>query len=79
MRAAIYNPYLDTLGGGERYTAAFVKTLLGKGWDVDVEWKDEGIFKKVESRFGLNISAASVVESINRGDGYDLCFWIFLY
>ena len=39
-KAAIYNPYLDTLGGGERYTLSFAKVLADEGWVVDVEWKD---------------------------------------
>lgn len=53
MKAAIYNPYLDTLGGGERYTLSFAKALLDKGYDVDIEWKSPGIIKLLEKRFGL--------------------------
>ena len=74
MKAAIYNPYLDTLGGGERYTVSFAKTLLNKGYGVDMEWKDEKITSKLGARFGMNIKGARVVDSIKRGDGYDLCF-----
>jgi glycosyltransferase involved in cell wall biosynthesis len=76
MRAAIYNPYLDTLGGGERYTMSFAKVLADKGYQVDVEWKDKGILKSLESRFGLNLDKIKVVDDIKRGDGYDLCFWV---
>ena len=35
MRAAVYNPYWETMGGGERYTASFVKLLQDSGWQVD--------------------------------------------
>jgi glycosyltransferase involved in cell wall biosynthesis len=76
MRAAIFNPYLDTLGGGERYAMSFAKILLEKGYTVDVEWKDKAIKEKLESRFGLDLSGLNFVDSINRGDGYDLCFWV---
>jgi len=76
MKAAIYNPYLDTLGGGERYTLSFAKVLLDKGYEVDIEWKSPGIIKLLEDRFGLDLSKINVVENINRGDGYDLCFWV---
>jgi glycosyltransferase involved in cell wall biosynthesis len=76
MRAAIFNPYLDTLGGGERYTMSFAKVLLEKGYAVDVEWKDKTIKEKLESRFGLNLTGLNFVDNINRGDGYDLCFWV---
>jgi hypothetical protein len=43
MRAAIYNPYLDTLGGGERYTLAVATTLFKNGYQVDIEWKGKEI------------------------------------
>lgn len=76
MKAAIYNPYLDTLGGGERYTLSFAKVLIDKGYEVDIEWKSPGIIKLLEDRFGLNLSKINVVPDINRGDGYDLCFWV---
>lgn len=76
MKAAIYNPYLDTLGGGERYTLSFAKVLIDKGYEVDIEWKSSGIIKLLENRFGLDLSKIKVVPDINRGDGYDLCFWV---
>ena len=76
MRAAIYNPYLDTLGGGERYTMAFSQVLVKKGFRVDVEWKNKGIKKKLEDRFGMNLKDGNIVKNINRGNGYDLCFWV---
>ena len=40
MRAAIYNPYLDTLGGGERYVMAVATALANLNYIVDVEWSD---------------------------------------
>ena len=76
MKAAIHNPYLDTLGGGERYTLSFAKVLSDNGWDVDLEWKNENIRKKLESRFGINLSKINIASDIKRGDGHDLCFWV---
>jgi len=38
MRAAIYDPYLDTLGGGERYCLTVAEILLKNGWQVDLFW-----------------------------------------
>ena len=46
MRAAIFNPYLDTLGGGERYSMAVAQALLLKGYTVNLEWKDPSIKKE---------------------------------
>ena len=46
MRAAIYNPYLDTLGGGERYTLTFAQILGSLGYEVDIEWSSNTISPK---------------------------------
>ena len=76
-KASIYNPYLDTLGGGEKYTLSFAKVLADKGYDVFVEWPDESIRKKLINRFGFKLpESINFVKSINRGDCYDLCFWV---
>ena len=76
MRAAIHNPYLDTLGGGERYTMAFATVLLKSGYQVDVEWKDALIKERLEQRFGMDLKGINFVSDIKRGDGYDVCFWL---
>jgi glycosyltransferase involved in cell wall biosynthesis len=76
MRAAFYSPYLDTLGGGERYVISAAKVLNDHGWDVSVESKDKAILQKLEKRFDLDLSGIKVTGSIKRGDGYDLCFWL---
>jgi glycosyltransferase involved in cell wall biosynthesis len=76
MRAAIANPYLDTLGGGERYTMSFAKVLVDHGYQVDVEWQDPKIVDALETRFGLNLDKIKIVDDVKRGDGYDVCFWV---
>jgi glycosyltransferase involved in cell wall biosynthesis len=76
MRAAIYNPYLDTLGGGERYSVSFGKVLSDAGYKVDIWWKQNSIKKKLEKRFGLDLTEIDVVGDIKRGEGYDLLFWV---
>lgn len=76
-KAAIYNPYLDTLGGGERYTLTFAKVLAEEGYDVDIEWKDPNILNLLAKRFGLKLPKnINIIESINRGENYDVCFWV---
>jgi len=76
MKAAIYNPYFDTLGGGELYTISVAMALLKRGCRVDIQWKDAGIKEKLESRFDLDLSGIDVVKDVKRGNGYDLCFWV---
>jgi glycosyltransferase involved in cell wall biosynthesis len=76
-KAAIYNPYLDTLGGGERYTLTFAKVLAELGYEVDIEWNDKSIKDKLSKRFGLKLpDSIKIVDSVNRGENYDLCFWV---
>lgn len=75
-KAAIYDPYLDTLGGGERYSLSFAKVLADKGWVVDVEWKESGIKEKLERRLGIDLSNVNFTQDIKKGSGYDLCFWV---
>ena len=76
MKAAIFNPYWDTLGGGERYTATFAKALEIKGWQVDIQANDQNLVKKLDERFGISLANTTVVPDIKRGEGYDLCFWL---
>ena len=76
MRVAIFNPYLDTLGGGERYTMAFAEALASKGCGVDVEWGDADIKMKLQDRFGIKLEGVNFIKNIKRGDGYDVCFWV---
>ncbi len=76
MRAAIYNPYLDTLGGGERYTMTVASALKKHGWDVDVAWDDPKIIDWLTERLGINLEGVRVVPEIARGRGYDLVFWL---
>lgn len=76
MKAAIFNPYLNTLGGGERYCVSVAIVLANNGWKVDIEWKEPSIKRKIENRFGLDLTDLHFVDDIKRGDGYDLCFWL---
>lgn len=76
MRAAIYNPYWDSLGGGERYTISFARVLVENGYTVDLQWDDEGLLQQIKERFNIDSAGVKIVSDIKRGDGYDLCFWV---
>jgi len=76
MKAAIYNPYLDSLGGGERYTMAVATTLSNLGYITDIEWDDPSIKDKLEKRFDIDLSNINFIKDIKKGDGYDVCFWV---
>ncbi len=76
MKAAVHNPYLDTLGGGERYTVSFAKALTDLGWQVDLEWKNPAIKHVLSERFGIDLTGVNFIPDVGRGDGYDLTFWV---
>lgn len=76
MRAAIYNPYFETFGGGERYALSFAKVLQDAGYQVDIEWKNPKIKDALEKRFGMDLTGMDFIHDVKRGDGYDVCFWV---
>ncbi len=62
MKAAIYDPYLDTLGGGEKYTLTVAETMLKLGWQVDIFWsKNPSFIEKAEARFLLDLKNLNIV------------------
>ncbi len=55
-KALIFDPYLDTLGGGERYSLTFAEQLVNFGYRVEIAWSDSETLRKAEGRFGLDLS-----------------------
>ena len=86
MKVALYSPYLNTLGGGERYLGTVAEFLLKKGFKVDFFWDDPAILEDLSERFGLKVQQAEVVPKIiHRRDliykwfvfrKYDLSFFV---
>lgn len=64
MLAAIFDPYLDTLGGGERYTLTFAEYLQSLGHDIDLFWDDPSILSKAETKFGINLGRVNILPNI---------------
>ncbi|TRZ50727.1 hypothetical protein D4S03_06255, partial [bacterium] len=67
-KALIFDPYLDTLGGGERYSLIFALGLLSSGYSVEIAWKDPNTLRAAEDRFGLDLSKIKINKK-----AYDLC------
>ena len=76
MRALIYDPYLDTAGGGERYMLTAAAVLSRHGYKVDVWWKDKKIASWLQTRLGIDFSGITFIDALNHGLGYDLVFWL---
>lgn len=65
LKAAIYDPYLDTLGGGERYCLSVGEILLKNNYQVDIFWSgNQEILAVAEKRFNLNLKGLSCVPDI---------------
>jgi len=83
MKAGFFNPYLDTLGGGERYTLSLAEHLIKKGWEVDVFGYDSQIKKDLMTKFNLKIErvnfvpgVSSLLKRLKMTRQYDLFFWL---
>ena len=55
LRAALYDPYLDILGGGERHVLSIFKALQEAGCEISVFW-DKDLSVEIEERFGLGFN-----------------------
>lgn len=66
MKIGVYDPYLDTLGGGEKYilTAAECSASMH---DVTVFWNDKTVIQNGERRFGLDLSRVTISDNIFTG------------
>lgn len=83
--AALYDPYLDTLGGGEKHILSIFKVLQENGYDLTIFW-DEDIQKKIEDRFKLHLDRLTFQPNIFRYKNpvgkllrlrsYDLLFYV---
>lgn len=89
MKALIIDPYLDTLGGGERYVLSFASNLKKQGYDVEIAWDKKEDLQKAEARFGLKFpfvinskahhffsSKSSLFQRFLFTRRYDLIFWV---
>ncbi len=90
-KAAFFSPYLDTLGGGERYFFTVLQWAIRKGFKVDLFWPDSEILSQANQRFGFNFSLNGVTfsssayalltqgsfwERIGVFGNYDLVFFV---
>ena len=37
-RVALYNPYLDTLGGGEKHILSILDVFAEQGYEINIFW-----------------------------------------
>ena len=57
-KAALYDPYLDVLGGGEKHILSILKVLDEAGYEIDIFW-DQDLTKGIKNRFNLSFQSLS--------------------
>ncbi len=89
-KALIYDPYLNTLGGGERYVYSFALGLIENGYQVVLAWPSRKELDEAQVRFGLDLSQITIdeeayklcsqktayTERLSFTKEYDLIFWV---
>ncbi|MFA6005479.1 MAG: glycosyltransferase family 4 protein [Patescibacteria group bacterium] len=84
MKAAFYTPYLETLGGGEKYLFDIARVLHENKYDCVFLWHDVEIKKHVLDRFGQEYDfigidtewqSSSLLSKIARTRKYDVVFF----
>ena len=66
MKIGVYDPYLDDLGGGEKYMLTLA-SCLSKNHEVHLFWDKPEDLGIVTQRFSLDISKVKIVENIFSG------------
>lgn len=56
-KAALYDPFLDTMGGGEKHILSILEAFAEQGYEVNIFW-DKNLTKEIFNRFSF--------QSINR-------------
>jgi glycosyltransferase involved in cell wall biosynthesis len=86
MKIGIYDPYLNTLGGGENYVLTLAASL-SHDHDVSIIWHNTHILQDGEKRFSLDLSKVkvtpnifvkkmSIMEKFSETKGYDAFFFM---
>lgn len=63
LKIGLYSPYLDTLGGGEKYLFD-IAGCLSSLHNVYMFWDDSSIIYEAEKRFGLKLNKINIVPNI---------------
>ncbi len=64
-KAALYDPYLDTLGGGERHILSILKVLEDSGYEITVFW-DTDLTQEIENKLNLTFQHLTFQPNIFR-------------
>ncbi|MFA6081074.1 MAG: glycosyltransferase [Patescibacteria group bacterium] len=77
-KVGIYDPFLDTLGGGEKYILSIMDAFSDLGYEINIFW-DKDLTKEIKERFQLrSINTSKFVDKKNLKNlwPYDYFFYI---
>lgn len=63
MKIGVYDPYLDDLGGGEKYMMTIAE-CLSKKHEVSIFWDNKKDIDELLQRFSINLSKVSIAKNI---------------
>jgi len=53
-KVGLYDPYLDTLGGGEKHILSIIEVFAEQGYEINIFW-NEDLSKEIKDRFSLQL------------------------
>ncbi len=84
-KAALYDPYLDILGGGEKHILSILKVLEDEGYEVAVFW-DNDLRGEIKERFNLQFKTlhfqsnifdqSSPIKKIKKLCNFDILLYV---
>jgi len=77
-KVGVYNPFLDTLGGGEKYIFSIMDVFADLGYEIDIFW-DKDLSKEIKDRFSFrSIDRLKWINKKNLKNlwAYDYFFYI---
>lgn len=69
--AAVYDPYLETLGGGERYLLQLLKVFDKAGIKIDLIWDEPSVIASIKNRFDLEFDNLDVKPNFLNNSNFD--------
>ena len=72
IKVGLYDPYLDTLGGGEKYILSIMDVFVDLGYEINIFW-DKNLNKEMKKRFAFQcINTLKFLPNIFKNNSYPL-------
>lgn len=68
-KAALYDPYLDTLGGGEKHILSICKVFEDNGYDIIIYW-DKNLQEKIDSQLNIKLPTLKFCPNIFKNGSF---------